>query len=349
MSASVVNSSERLLDLVLALANTKFGLTKQQLRKRIPGYDSYDSDASFDRIFSRDKERLEKAGLRILVSQDGINGQDFTYRLDSQASFNDEIQLRSSQAALVAKLADILHKKAGWDGLEPAVLALLGASEVDFSDSSNKFLDTVNFDSKGAQFVPILDMARNMGKEVEFSYSSGNGVRLRRVQVWNITAAFGAFYLVGLDTYCNEKRTYRLSRFLSVPQVCSDSSYCLTTQQRKARAFENDCFSPLIFCNELVALALNPYVLEDLGEPKPGFETLRSFGLDSLDLEAFLVPRYKKWRFLQLESAPLEFWETKLSVFLGEMFVLSPISLKESFQDSLTGLIEVLGENKNGR
>ena len=57
-----MNKTERQLNLVFLLLNTKRGLSRSQIQEQISDYRESTSQLSFERMFERDKEEIKALG-----------------------------------------------------------------------------------------------------------------------------------------------------------------------------------------------------------------------------------------------------------------------------------------------
>lgn len=94
-----LSPEERLVNLALKLANARKPLSAQEiLFDPTIGYDSTADPASFERMFSRDKEALRESGLIITVHP------DHTYSLDKEATYAAEVDLEPTEIATLRAL-----------------------------------------------------------------------------------------------------------------------------------------------------------------------------------------------------------------------------------------------------
>lgn len=94
-----LSPEERLVNLALKLANAQKPLSAQEiLFDPTIGYDSTVDPASFERMFSRDKEALRESGLIITVHP------DHTYSLNKEATYAAEVDLTPAEVATLRAL-----------------------------------------------------------------------------------------------------------------------------------------------------------------------------------------------------------------------------------------------------
>ncbi|HEY8295625.1 MAG TPA: WYL domain-containing protein, partial [Micrococcaceae bacterium] len=106
MSAS---TTERLLNLVIALLGSRYGRTRDFLRTRIQGYDPAASDEAFGRMFERDKVHLKRLGIPIIVERETATEDEnqWKYRIRPQDYRLPEIPLDAEGAAVLSLAARV--------------------------------------------------------------------------------------------------------------------------------------------------------------------------------------------------------------------------------------------------
>ena len=127
-----VSRTERLLNLLIALLNTKYGLRRAELRVKVY-HDTSGNDVAFGRMFERDKNDLRQFGFDVeTVTDHGWSEDDpatTRYRIGKESNRLPEVQLSPGEwtvlllasqlwerAALgtVASVVDPLSKLVGW-------------------------------------------------------------------------------------------------------------------------------------------------------------------------------------------------------------------------------------------
>lgn len=224
MSGSTARAkTERLLNLVIALLHTRTGLTKQDLRRMVADYRAGE-DATFERMFERDKDELRQLGIPVqTVTIDSFFDDELGYRIDpghyalpridfepdelavlglaarmwGQASLSGAAQLavRKLEAAEVGGEAELGERSRSWAGLEPSVR------------------------TPEAAFEP-LRRAVLEHKQVSFHYRRPNSeTTVRTVQPWTIASWHGHWYLAGHDVDRDGPRVFRLGRIVGTVKV----------------------------------------------------------------------------------------------------------------------------------
>lgn len=201
---------ERLVNLALYLASSRTARSAHECRAAGLGYPEDQDDATFDRMFERDKDALRSAGLVIdVVETDGVDA----YRIDADATFARLIELDSEERASLKAVAAAFIEDPGFPfGQElRSAMAKLGtigdggpvaAAELVHAGSPSQGLDAHAF----AEAV----QAR---KRVTFTYTNAAGEEKRReVDPYGVFFRDGSWYLVGRDRAVDEVRTFSIAR-----------------------------------------------------------------------------------------------------------------------------------------
>ncbi|MDQ0850229.1 putative DNA-binding transcriptional regulator YafY [Arthrobacter sp. B3I9] len=107
MSAS---RTERLLNLLIALLNTKYGLRRSELREKVY-HDSVSSDVSFGRMFERDKTELRQFGFEVETLTDKGWGSDdpatTRYRIGKDSNRLPDVSLTPEECTVLILAAQL--------------------------------------------------------------------------------------------------------------------------------------------------------------------------------------------------------------------------------------------------
>lgn len=208
--------TERLLNLLLALLATRRPLTKQELRRLVPGYP--ESDDAFDRAFERDKDELRELGVPIETAS--VSGRDWFvdevgYRVRREAYALPDIAFTREELTVLA-LAARAWQSAALSGPASRALLKLQASGVGVDDTAVAGIEPRVSASEPA-FLPLVTAVRE-GRAVHFEYrtSGAAGTPARRtVEPWGVVSRAGHWYVVGHDRDRGGPRVFRLSRITS--------------------------------------------------------------------------------------------------------------------------------------
>ncbi|MGX9900881.1 hypothetical protein ACW0JT_15245 [Arthrobacter sp. SA17] len=112
MSAS---RTERLLNLLIALLNTRYGLRRSELREKIY-HDSGSSDVSFGRMFERDKNDLRQFGFEVETVTDKGWGSDdpatTRYRIGKESNRLPDVSLTPEECTVLILASQLWEQAA---------------------------------------------------------------------------------------------------------------------------------------------------------------------------------------------------------------------------------------------
>lgn len=209
--------TERLLNLLIALLNTRYGLRRSELRETIYR-DTAASEASFGRMFERDKSDLRKFGFEVETLTDmGWSEDDpatTRYRIGKESNRLPDVQLGPEEWTVLL-LASQLWERAALGTAAQSALRKLQASG---TMADVRLPDGVQPRIKPAgQAFDDLVAAMHAKHPVTFTYLAGSTgtEELRTVEPWGLGSRFGHWYLAGYDRARNAPRHFRLSRFTS--------------------------------------------------------------------------------------------------------------------------------------
>ncbi|MBT0995155.1 WYL domain-containing protein [Cellulomonas sp. DKR-3] len=207
-----IDAAERLLNLLIALVNSRGRMTKEQVRASVAGYADAPSDESFERMFERDKDTLRELGIPLVTVTDPGHGDDIGYRIDLETYALPPIDLTAAELGVLTLAAQTWQDRTMRGDTARALTKLRavgqGPGETDLVAGL-----APRVRSGGGAFAPLLDAAQER-QAVRFTYRAANTgeVRERRVEPWQLLARRGGWVLVGRDLDRGASRSYRLSR-----------------------------------------------------------------------------------------------------------------------------------------
>ncbi|MBT2550180.1 YafY family protein [Arthrobacter sp. ISL-65] len=219
--------TERLLNLLIALLNSRYGLRRSELREKIYSGGAA-SDAAFGRMFERDKNDLRDFGFDVETVTDlGWSSDDpgtTRYRIGKESNRLPDVELTPDewtvlllasqlweQAALGTAASNALRKLQAAGGL--ADVELPAGVQPRIRPAGQAFEDLVA--AMHAQHaVRFLYLAGSTGREEE-----------RVVEPWGLGSRFGQWYLVGFDRGRRAKRFFRLSRLTSAVTILDREAF----------------------------------------------------------------------------------------------------------------------------
>ncbi|MBK8076787.1 MAG: WYL domain-containing protein [Kineosporiaceae bacterium] len=206
------NRTERLLNLVIALAATTRWLTKEQIRHAVPQYERCESVEAFDRMFERDKEDLRELGVPLVTgSHDAWFEDEIGYRIDRTSYELPSIDLTAEELAVLG-LASRVWQQASLAG--PAARAMVKLRSLGVAVDAETLVG-VEPRVRAAEpaFEPLYAATRDAAP-VAFRYRKPGEAKAadRKVEPWALTARGGWWYLVGFDRGRSAPRAFKLSR-----------------------------------------------------------------------------------------------------------------------------------------
>ena len=197
---------ERLINLVIALRETRRAMTAAEIRERVAGYGQSDQDA-FRRMFERDKADLRDPGGPVeTVSLEPWEERP-GYRIDPSRYNLPDVRLAPDELAALALAVQAT-------GLTDEGGAGLLKLEVAAGEPAGLPTDRppigVMLDAPHRETLVAAQLTRTA---VRFDYRPlGRDVSNRTVDPYAIVHRRGRWYLVGHDHDRGEKRAYRLDR-----------------------------------------------------------------------------------------------------------------------------------------
>ncbi|WP_426225932.1 helix-turn-helix transcriptional regulator [Pseudarthrobacter sp. DSP2-3-2b1] len=223
MSAS---RTERLLNLLIALLNTKYGLRRSELREKVY-HDTSGNDTAFGRMFERDKNDLRQFGFDVeAVTDTGWEDDSATtrYRIGKESNRLPDVQLSPGEWAVLL-LASQLWERAALGTAAADALRKLQASGT-LADVELPVGVQPRIRPAGQAFDDLV-AAMHAQHPVRFPYLAGTTGKeeQRTVEPWGLGSRFGHWYLTGYDRSRQAARHFRLSRFTGPVTVLDKETY----------------------------------------------------------------------------------------------------------------------------
>ncbi len=209
--ATRVDPAERLLDLVIALRHAQGRLTKADIRDSVNGYRDAASEASFERMFERDKDLLRQLGVPIITEVDPVHEDAVGYRLDAAGYSLPEVTFTAAEIGVLS-LAATVWQDAHLHGSAHRGLTKLRAVAAGAEPDAHLGV-ALRVQPAETALGPLLD-AIGARQAVTFSYraASTGQETTRTVQPWRLLSRDRGWYLVGHDVDRAAPRVFRLSR-----------------------------------------------------------------------------------------------------------------------------------------
>lgn len=200
---------ERLINLVIALRETRLPLTASEIRRRVAGYGQDDPEA-FRRMFERDKADLRGLGVPIETAPVDRWEDTVGYRIDP---LRYELPETSLEPAELAALAVALHATKLADAAGPGLRKL----EVDAGEPGVGAVapgPALGVDLQ-APHRDRLIAAQVTRTTVRFTYRPlESPAQERTVDPHALVHRRGRWYLVGRDHARSDRRAFRLDRIV---------------------------------------------------------------------------------------------------------------------------------------
>jgi proteasome accessory factor B len=200
---------ERLVNLTIALLETRRPLTFEEIRRRTGYYPQSDA-ASARRMFERDKDALRTLGIPIETRQD-FGMDDPGYRIDRRTYELRGVDLDAEEVGALAVAVEMLGAQEG--ALPLAKVAARAPDPVVIAAPPTRVdLTVTDVDA----FAPAIVERR----AVRFAYRTADGRDgVRTVEPYGIVRRRRAWYLVGRDRDRKEPRGFRTDRMLGGLEV----------------------------------------------------------------------------------------------------------------------------------
>ena len=209
--------AERLLNLTLALLNTRVPLTKQQIFQNVAGYSG--KTEAMERMFERDKDELREIGINIHVLPiDPLFDDELGYRILPSEYFLPEIPLSREESIWLSIAANLIRENQQDDLSQRALQKLLTRSDTpidEIFDLNSQYQIQVDLNEALLQLWRAIKNKSN----IRFSYLSNSApgtLSNRTVSPYLITSRFTNWYLVARDLQDEKIKTFRIDRMTQI-------------------------------------------------------------------------------------------------------------------------------------
>ncbi len=200
--------TERMLNLLFVLLNSRTPLTREQIRERVPGYG--ESNEAFERMFERDKAALRDLAIPVETKPvDMFHDDVLGYRIDRSDWLMPEISITAEERTYLALAAS------AWQNAQLSTAARQAVSSVDAREQGAEVSVPVSL-AKGRRHITEILAAIANGKTVVFDYVGLNQSEVvkRTIDPWRALLHSGHWYLIGFDQDKGEVRTFRTDRIV---------------------------------------------------------------------------------------------------------------------------------------
>ncbi len=219
--------TERLLNLLIALLNTKYGLRRSELRQKVYR-DTSGNDVSFGRMFERDKNDLRQFGFDVETVTDlGWSEDDpatTRYRIGKESNRLPDVQLSPGEWTVLLLASQLWERAALGAAAQNALRKLQAAGSL--ADVELPVGVQPRIKPAGQAFDDLV-AAMHAQHPVTFAYLAGSTGKeeQRTVEPWGMGSRFGQWYLAGFDRARKAPRYFRLSRLTSAVTVLDKEKY----------------------------------------------------------------------------------------------------------------------------
>jgi proteasome accessory factor B len=200
--------TERMLNLLFVLLNSRVPLTREQIRERVPGYG--ESNEAFERMFERDKAALRDLAIPVETKPVDLFHDDVVgYRIDRQDWLMPEIVLSAQERTYLTLAAS------AWQSAQQRAAAAQAVRRISAQEQEDHPVIPISL-AKGRKHIPELLEAIAAKHTVVFEYvgaTDETAIR-RNVDPWRALLHGGHWYLIGFDQDKGEIRTYRTDRIV---------------------------------------------------------------------------------------------------------------------------------------
>jgi proteasome accessory factor B len=200
---------ERLVNLTVALLETRRPLTFAELKQRTGFYDQDDAESA-RRMFERDKDDLRRLGVPV-ETQDVAFGEDLGYRIPRAAYELPDVELTAQEVAALALAVRLTGSNAA-----ALALAKLAARAPDPAGLDARPTTRIELAPEQVDVVADAVVAR---VPIRFTYRTAAGeVAERTIDPYAVVRRRAAWYVVGRDHARDALRAFRLDRITDRPR-----------------------------------------------------------------------------------------------------------------------------------
>ncbi|KQQ85295.1 MULTISPECIES: YafY family protein [Micrococcaceae] len=210
-----LSRTERLLNLLIALLNTRYGLRRSELRQKVY-HDESGNDVAFGRMFERDKNDLRQFGFDVETLTDlGWSEDDpatTRYRIGKESNRLPDVELGPEEWTVLLLASQLWERAALGTAAQSALRKLQASGRMADVELPSGVQPRIR---PAGQAFDDLVAAMHSRHAVTFPYLAGTTGReeVRTVEPWGLGSRFGQWYLMGYDRARQEPRHFRLSRF----------------------------------------------------------------------------------------------------------------------------------------
>ena len=321
MNPARKDKAERLINLTMALLETRRPLGKEEIFANVAGYSG--TPEAMERMFERDKDDLRDLNIEILVEA-------------KDKYFDDEVGYRIAKVNFEMPTTDFNSSEIYW--LSVAANIWRGAALENLAQDALFKIQSTN-----AEYLPLEPLASmpiiqtsepiffalwssiNQKEFISFQYKGIDGVIAKReVAPYSLVSRRGHWYLIAQESSTNEFKRFRLSRFQSQPEIVSAENAFEISSDYDVNDYIKDISEHLIEKAEILIKPGSGGAIRQLGKLEI---------LDSSDTE---------WERIQLENVDFDLLVYNILWCGPDVKVIKPETLVKSVTQ---GLSEVLSKH----
>ena len=322
MNPARKDKAERLINLTMALLETRRPLGKEEIFANVAGYSG--TPEAMERMFERDKDDLRDLNIEILVEA-------------KDKYFDDEVGYRIAKVNFEMPTTDFNSSEIYW--LSVAANIWRGAALENLAQDALFKIQSTN-----AEYLPLEPLASmpiiqtsepiffalwssiNQKEFISFQYKGIDGVIAKReVAPYSLVSRRGHWYLIAKESSTNEFKRFRLSRFQSQPEIVSAENAFEISSDYDVNDYIKDISEHLIEKAEILIKPGSGGAIRQLGKLEI---------LDSSDTE---------WERIQLENVDFDLLVYNILWCGPDVKVIKPETLVKSVTQVLSEVLSKHG------
>ena len=322
MNPARKDKAERLVNLTMALLETRRPLGKEEIFANVAGYSG--TPEAMERMFERDKDDLRDLNIEILVEA-------------KDKYFDDEVGYRIAKVNFEMPATEFTSSEIYW--LSVAANIWRGAALENLAQDA-----LLKIQSTNAEYLPLEPLASmpiiqtsepiffalwssiNHKELISFQYKGIDGVIAeRKVAPYSLVSRRGHWYLIAKERSSNEFKRFRLSRFQSQPEIISDEDAYEISADYDVNDYIKDISEHLIEKAELLIKPGCGSAIRQLGK----FELLKSDDVE--------------WERIQFKNVDFDLLVYNILWCGPDVKVINPDTLVKSVTQSLSEVLSKHG------
>jgi proteasome accessory factor B len=239
------DNSERLLGLTFALIDTKIGLTKSEIFRTVPGYQSGESADALEQMFNRDKRAIRTLGVKIQAFAFGNeSNQDTRYRIAREGfEWPNGAKLSAKQLQLIELAAQCWGQATVSNEVNAALMRLRALGDAPTSQAVHELMPKFRaLDPTITDFGTAISERQTV--TFEYRKPGTDMVQKRVIHPWRLLSVEGQWLVQGWDPEANDYRNFLLKRIVNKRIKLTDfeteaEKFSAPTEQQLAEAQAN--------------------------------------------------------------------------------------------------------------